>query len=379
MRPVADNALLIAFVSNNAWSVYNFRLAIIRCLIESGHRVVVVSPADEYAQRLTNEGCAFFPVQFNNRSLNPISDLMLYRSLRQVYSTLKPDLIFHFVAKPNIYGSMAAGSLGIPSVAVITGLGFAFDRKDLLRTIVEKLYRRALKNVAETWFLNREDAQVFLNGALVSAQNVKILPGEGVDTEYFHRPGKSAGAGSPAFTFLMSCRLLRSKGVAVYAEASRILKNRNHQFNCILIGFHEAGHPDAVDAADLTDWEKQGLISFPGFTEDVRSFLESADCFVLPSYYNEGIPRSLLEAASMELPVITTYNRGCKEAVRDNITGFLCNTRDAADLADKMEQMLLLPPLTRREMGKKGRELMIEKFEVRKVYRYYANVIQRFG
>ncbi|MBZ5855646.1 glycosyltransferase family 4 protein [Flavihumibacter profundi] len=366
---------LIAFVSNNSWSVYNFRLDIIRYLQSQGFSIMVIAPTDDFSKLLTSEGCLHVPVSFNNRSANPVSDFRLYRRLKKIYIQYKPKLIFHFVAKPNIYGTLAAGSLGIPSVAVITGLGYAFDRQNWLLFIVKGLYKLGLRKAIETWFLNADDATFFVQEKLVLPEKVKILPGEGVDTKYFKRSAIAEKKTGGNFIFIMSCRMLKSKGVCVYAQAARILRQKGYRFECHLMGAFEEAHPDSIAKEELDGWVKSGLIRYLGFAKDVRPYLQGADCCLLPSFYHEGVPRSLMEAASMELPVITTRNTGCKELVLENISGYLCEQRNAEDLAEKMEKVMRLPVAGRMEMGYHGRQLMINKFDVSHVIKFYASVV----
>jgi glycosyltransferase involved in cell wall biosynthesis len=275
------------------------------------------------------------------------------------------------VAKPNIYGSLAAAAVGIPSVAVITGLGYPFAKRNWLYHVVKLLYKRALRKTREVWFLNNEDAKIFITEHIVNIEKVKVLPGEGVDTNYFSYPQRSIRKENEPFTFLMSTRLLKSKGISLYADAARILKKKNYAVKFELIGFFEQHHPDSISQEDLDRWQKEGLIHYGGFAKDVRPFLQRADCFVFPSFYNEGVPRCLMEAASMELPVITSNNRGCKEVVVNGNTGFLCHVHDPFDLADKMEKVLNLPTEERIRLGRNGRALVIKKFNIRNVVDEY--------
>lgn len=360
---------LIAFVSNSAWSVYNFRLDVIRDLMAKGFEVMVLAPDDEYSADLQKCGCRFIPLHFNNKTKSLTADLAFYRQLRELYRQHAPDFIFHYVAKPNIYGSLAAAAVGIPSVAVITGLGYPFAKRNWLYHVVKLLYKRALRKTREVWFLNNEDAKIFINEHIVNIEKVKVLPGEGVDTDYFSFPQRSARKENAPFTFLMSTRLLKSKGISLYADAARILKKKHYDVRFELIGFFEEHHPDSISQEDLNRWQKEGLIHYGGFAKDVRPFLQRADCFVFPSFYNEGVPRCLMEAASMELPVITSNNRGCKEVVVNGSTGFLCNVHDPFDLADKMEKIINLPERSR--LGRNGRALVIKKFNIRNVIDEY--------
>ncbi len=363
---------LIAFVSNSAWSVYNFRLEVIRKLLEQGYKVVVIAPDDEFSALLVENGCQFVPIHFNNKSENPLKDISFYLQLKKLYRQLKPDFIFHYVAKPNIYGSMAAAANHISSVAVITGLGYAFARRNWLYYIVKQLYRHALKKTREVWFLNNEDARIFISGRIVNIEKVKVLPGEGVNTDHFSPGYLSSGKDNPQFTFLMSARLLKSKGIALYADAARILKKKNYDVRFELIGFFEKHHPDSISQEDLNRWEKEGIVHYLGYARDVRPHLKRADCFVFPSFYNEGVPRSLMEAASMELPIVTSLNRGCKEVVLNNSTGFICNLNDPFDLADKMEKMINLSEDDRLRMGRNGRNLVMRKFDIQQVIDEYV-------
>ncbi len=364
----------IALVANSAWSVYNFRMDLIRHLLLR-FDVLVIAPTDEFAEELIGAGCAFVNIQFNNRSENPFQDYRLYRSLKKIYREQKPDFIFHYVIKPNIYGSLAAVACGIGSVAVVTGLGYAFARRNWLNKTVSILYKRALKHTVEVWFLNKEDAEIFVHRKLVSINKVKILPGEGINPAHFVPVQFRPVARSKAFQFLMSTRLLKSKGVRIYMEAARLLKKKYQDIRFELIGFFEEHHPDSIPEQDIRHWQKKGLIHYSGFAKDVRPFLRQADCLVFPSFYPEGIPRCLMEAASMEIPIITSLNRGCKDVVEDGVNGFLCAVNDARDLALKMEDMMQLSAAQRSVMGKKGRELVIEKFDIQKILREYDRIL----
>ena len=367
----------IAFVSNSAWSVYNFRMDVIRRLLSNGFEVLIIASDDEYSKYLVQQGCRFIPINFNNRTENPLLDYAFYRRLKQLYGQYRPDFVFHFVAKPNIYGSLAAAKHGIPSIAVITGLGYPFARRNWLYWVVKTMYRRALKKAKEVWFLNNEDAKIFITEKIVNIEKVKVLPGEGINTKFFAPDHSAVSRKEQPFTFLMSTRLLKSKGIGLYVDAARILLKKNYDVRFELIGFFEKHHPDSITQDDIDRWQKEGLIHYGGFARDVRPFLQKADCFVFPSFYNEGVPRCLMEAACMELPVITSWNRGCKEVVVNNTTGFLCHVQNPFDLADKMEKMINLSPQERSRMGKEGRALVERKFNVEKIIEEYIDTLNR--
>ncbi|MBS1948639.1 MAG: glycosyltransferase family 4 protein [Bacteroidetes bacterium] len=371
-----ENSKQIAFVSNSAWSVYNFRLDVIRYLRQQGYGLIVIAPGDDYSSLLMDEGCEFINIQFNNRSENPLLDLKLYIELKKIYAQKKPAFIFHYVIKPNIYGSLAAAACAIKSAAVVTGLGYSFARKNWLYKIVRSLYKRALRKTNEVWFLNNEDAKAFISEKIVDIKKTKVLPGEGINVHHFSHDFGGPKRGNARFAFLMSARLLRSKGLAVYADAARIIRNKGYDADFDLIGFFEEHHPDSIAEQELKQWEEEGLVKHHGFAKDVRPYLENADCFVFPSFYNEGVPRCLMEAASMELPIITSLNRGCKEVVLNNSNGYICNPNDPFDLADKMEKMMALSPEERERMGKNGRLLVMKKFNVESVIKEYEKTLR---
>ncbi|MBC7828398.1 MAG: glycosyltransferase family 4 protein [Chitinophagaceae bacterium] len=366
---------VIAFVSNSAWSVYNFRMDVIRHLMQRGYDILVIAPDDEYSPYLIDSGCHFIPIDFNNKTENPFLDYFFFKKLKRLYKLHQPDFIFHYVAKPNIYGSLAAAALNIPSVAVITGLGYPFAKRNWLYWVVKHLYKKALRKTTQVWFLNNEDAKVFVNERIVNIEKMKVLPGEGINTDFFSPDYNSRKKTNGRFTFLMSTRLLKSKGVRLYADAARILKKKNYDAQFLLIGFFEKNHPDSISQDEIVRWEKEGLIYYKGFAKDVRPFLENSDCLVFPSFYHEGVPRCLMEASSMELPIITSMNRGCKEVVLNNSTGYFCNVNDPFDLADKMERMVNLSIEERSRMGKNGRLLIIKKFNVAKVIEEYEDTL----
>lgn len=367
----------LLFVSNSCWSIHNFRTNVLLFLQSQGYTIHVAATRDAFTSALTDKGFIFHEVFFDNRQINPAQDVRFYYSLKAIYRKIKPALIFHYVIKPNIYGSLAASRLGIPSIAVITGLGYSFSRKSKILSLVKRLYAFALRKVSEVWFLNAEDAFVFEQAGIGTKTKTRILNSEGIDTERFDAD-RYALPQNKRFTFLMSTRLLHSKGVGIYAKAAAILKERGLDFDARIIGFFESHHPDSVSKAELKQWQDKGLIQYDGFAENVLPHLVAADCFILPSSYPEGVPVSLLEGASLQIPLITTNNIGCREVIIDGETGFICKMNNPQDLADKMEMMMRLTPNERNEMGRKGREHVIKKFDIKIIQQEYLSAVQQY-
>jgi glycosyltransferase involved in cell wall biosynthesis len=261
-------------------------------------------------------------------------------------------------------------------VAVITGLGYAFAKENWLAFLVSNLYKRALKNVTRVWFLNEEDALLFSSKRIADSSKIETLCSEGVDTNYFRKENDNFYIEKKPFVFLMLTRMLWTKGVGVLAEATKILHEQGFSFECHIIGFFEPIHTNTSPIEKLQEWQEKKIFNYMGFADNVLPFLANADCFVLPSYYNEGVPRSLLEAGSMQIPVITTDNTGCRDVVNNGENGFLCKKNDPVDLADKMEKILRMDKSARIEMGIKGRQLILQKFDVRFVIEKYNKIAE---
>lgn len=366
----------IGFVSNSLWYMYIHRFDVIKFLIEKGYNIFIVGPEDKKVEAFNHPNIKLIWYAFNNKSLNPFESVRLYFELKKIYSELKPICVFHYAIKANIFGSLAARSASVPCVSVINGTGHAFVKRNLIYQVAKRLYAFALKVPKEVWFLNNEDGSFFVRHKMVHIKKVHILHGEGINTDYYQKDCFTPKEVNEVFNFIITTRLLYSKGIKVIADASKILKNKGYQFNCILLGVPDAKHPDAIPQLELDEWSREGLFHVVPFTEDVRPFLAKADCFLLPSYYNEGLPRCLMEAASMELPIITTTQKGCREAMVQNHTGFYCKTKDPVDLAEKMELMLTMPETKRIRMGKNGRQLMQKKFSIERICKEYIRVIQ---
>lgn len=362
--------------SNTSWSIVNFRESLIRSFISHGYDVVAVSPSDEYASKIGEFGARFVPMPMDNKGVNPFNDFLLFLRLFTLLIREKPAVFLGFTVKPNVYGGIAARLLGIPSIKNVAGLGAAFIRENWVTRVVELLYRLGLGGSSKVFFQNADDNKLFVSRGLVRREITDILPGSGVDVLKFS-PATSDAAENRPFRFLLLARLLWDKGVGEYVQAAqRILKKRQDVVFQIL-GFLDVKNPSAISHAQIDEWEEEGVIQYLGAVEDVRSTIAHADCVVLPSYYREGTPRSLLEAASMAKPIITTDTAGCRDVVINGETGFLCRPRDADDLAIKMEGMLSLSSDQRIVMGLKGRKKMIEQYNEQIVINKYLEVLDK--
>ena len=373
----------IIFVCNTAWGIANFRGNLIRHWTAQGKRVVAIAPQDAVAQaKLAEQGAIFEPLGLDNRGSNPIQELKVIWQLIQLYRRYAPELVVHYTIKPVIYGSWAALLARVPSLAVVTGQGFAFLNKGLKAWLARNLYRVSLRFAKGVWFLNNDDFKLFTDSGLAPKQRSALLPGEGVDTDYFaprtnvHKDG--------VVRLLLIARLLYDKGIAEFAEAGNLLKHQHddtlnhHAVNPRNVDEHDAvlhlpatvfkllgpfypQNPQAIPPEVVAHWQSEGWIRYLGETDDVREHIANCDALVLPSYA-EGLPRTVLEAMSMGKPVIATDVVGCRDLVLNGQTGMLCEARNAQALADAVRMFLSLSIAERSAMGQAGRARVLAHF-----------------
>lgn len=358
--------------------MYNFRLGVMKSLVEKGFQVFVVAPTDEFSNKFKNYQIQFVELKnLNRKGTNPIKEILLLIELNQIYKEINPSLIFHYTIKPNIYGSLVAKSRRITNIAITTGLGYTFTHDGLVSGLVKKLYRFAFKRANEVWFLNTDDLEAFLSKKIIPATKAYLLKGEGVNTEHFVPKIKDA-TNKLEYKALFSSRLLWDKGIKEFAEAIGKCQEQNIEIKGLVLGFIDEDNPEGVTKNDLELWSKKGWIDFLGSTDDVRPFIADADMVILPSFYGEGVPRILLEAASMERPIITTDNVGCREVVQDGYNGYLCKKKDSEDLAIKIKQFLALSLSEKDQMGKNGRLFINEHFSEETIIHVYQNKIKHY-
>ena len=363
----------IVLSSNTAFSLYNFRLHLMRALKEKGYEVIAVSPEDGKYSELLKKEFSFFAVKnLDRKGTNPIKDLKLFFEYFLLFRKLKPDLVINFTIKPNIYGSISAGLLGIPSISVITGLGYVFIRESWLTKFVKLLYWLAFRFNRAVVFLNSEDLNTLRN---ISKEKSFLIESEGIDIKHFDST-LCKETKKDEFTFLFVGRLLTDKGIYELIRAFEKLKKEKPKVKLIIVGSPDEGNPNSVSKGELEKWVKEGLIEWHGFQEDVRPFYCMADCVVLPSYYREGVPRVLLEAMAMEKPIITTDSPGCKNVCIDGVNGFLVKPKDVESLYLAMKKAVEMGQEELRKMGKKGREIVEGRYEISKIVNKYVKIVE---
>ena len=342
----------ILIATTHSYMFYRFRKELVEALMQE-HEVILSTPFVGHEDDLQAMGLRCIDTEIDRRSINPFKDMKLLKTYRKMLDEIQPDLVITYSIKPNIYMGSACKAKGIPYVTNVQGLGTAFE-KPMLSSVVSVMYRSALRKAGTVFFENEENAQFFLHKTIISAQQMKVLPGAGINLdEYPYVPMKDDGVCCDLFVG----RIMKEKGVDEFFAAAKTVKAElGEKVAFDVVGFYEDAYKETVDhlVAD-------GVINFHGFQTDVHPFYEAADCVVLPSYH-EGMSNVLLEGAATGRALITSDIPGCREAVEDGVSGYLCPTKDADALCDAMRRFAELPEDRQAEMGRRGRTRMEQKF-----------------
>lgn len=356
----------IAIVANTTWNISNFRLNLIEKLLDEGKQVVVIAPLDEYITYKEQ-----FPtvkhIPLHNLSRdgkNPIKDLKLTFELRKIYKKLKPDLVLHYTHKPNIYGGLAARMAGVRSMAVITGLGYAFLHQGLTHKVTKILYRLSQRAHSKFIFENEDDRQLFIDEKIITQEKGIAINGCGVDTtHYFPHPN---GVIKDKIIYTYIGRLLYDKGIMEFVQAAKRLRGQVNKAEFWIVGELDENNPSMVKKSELLSWIDEGSIVYHGFVKDVKPLIAKSDCIVLPSY-REGMPRIVLEGMSMAKPIITTRTAGCRQTIIEGKNGYLVDVADSESLSAAMTKFAALSTEQQHNMGTAGRLMAEEHFNAKKI------------
>lgn len=367
----------IMFVSNTARSLYIFRLGLAEGLVKRNYDVVLCASDDEYAERLRAKKFKFIPLKIKTHAASASADLRLLFDLYKIYNREKPDLVLHFSVKPNIYGSLVARTANLNCINNVTGLGHVFVEKNFLTRIVIFLYKISFKYAKRIVFQNTDDLGYLTKNKVCEGNKAVLIKGSGVDINRFHPDFcKRINKKNDKFVFLFIGRMLWNKGVGELVSAARVVKSRYPDSEVRLLGRIDKGNPSGIPEETIEKWSREGVITYIGQADDVRSNICESNAVVLPSYYREGIPRALLEAIAMGKSIITTDSVGCRNVIEDGINGLSVPPRDANALALAMMRMIELPLEKRALMEEYGRRKAVEEFAESKIMDNYLDIIE---
>lgn len=373
-----------ALFANTDWYLYNFRLSTALELGAHGHEVIMLSPPGEFGERFATHGLRWITVPMDRASLNPLREVVVVRELKRVLKAERPDLLHNFTVKCAVYGALAAHSSGVRAVVnAVAGMGYVFANNGIkarmLRPAVRALMRGTLARGNSRLILqNPDDAETFTRLRIMPPQRISLIRSSGVNLARF-QPCAEREANA-RLRVLLAARLVREKGVGDYVEAARILKRSGRDIEFLLAGLPDPGNPGSITREEVERWSREGWVNWLGHVEDMAALLRSIDVMVLPSYYREGVPKSLIEAAACGLAIVTTNLPGCREVVTEHgVDGLHVDPRNAGSLAAQLAALDNDRGLLRR-LGERARHNAVTYFDERMVIRrtleVYSELLQ---
>ena len=360
--------------ANTLFAVYNFRCNLMKRLSREGYEIICLGNRDSSAEQIVENGWRYIDAGMDRRGTSIFNDLKLFFFYLKVFKEEKPEYILNFTIKPNIYGTLAAKLVGIPVINNVTGLGDIFDTDNLTSKIVKILYKVSFRFPKRVFFQNDDDMKIFLDNKLIDKKLCDRLPGSGVEVQKFFPEELVKEDNKIRFLFLG--RISVKKGVRIINEVSKILTPKYPNIEFQLLGkvyTDEEGH---ISKEELSIWEKESNIKYLGTSKDVRNEIKKVDCIIFPSYYREGVPRSLIESASMGKPILTTDNVGCRDIVEDGYNGYLAKPNDVDSMVEIVEKFLKLSENERKIMGENGRKKVLKEFDEKIVINKYLKAIK---
>lgn len=364
----------VAISANTSWYLLNFRKNTILALLAQKYEVYAISPRDSYSIKLEQLGIKHIDIDIEQSGKNPFKDINTLLSFRKIFLKNNIDVVLNFTPKNNIYSTLAAKLCGVRTINNIAGLGILFINESLTSKIARFLYKISQRFADNIFFQNEDDRELFLLNGMAKKEVTDRLPGSGADLARFTvTPSIDDGV----TRFLLIARMLYDKGVGHYVESARILRGKygsNVEFN--LLGFLDVNNPSAVTKDQMQEWVSEGIVNYLGTSDSVETEIAKSDCVVLPSFYREGVPKSLLEAGAMGKPIVTTDNVGCRETVDDGVNGFLCEPRSTASLVVQLERMIDMGYERRVAMGIKSRQKIEREFDEKIIITKYLETIK---
>ncbi len=367
----------ILIVVNNVDFFISHRLPIAKKALEEGFQVHVAASGDGGKLKELCPEIVYHLIDISRSGQNPLLEIRTVYQLYNVYKGVGPDLVHLVTIKPVLYGGILARLTGVKGVLVaISGLGSVFSAVGGLALIrlkvIHGFYKLALKHRnLDIIFQNECDKKILLSFIKVEKNRVHLIPGSGVSLdEYQYIPELDQ---VPVVS--MAARLLKEKGVREFVVAADLLKQREVRVRMIIIGEPDVGNPSSVTLDDISSWKKRGNVDFLGFRSDINTLYSNCNIVCLPSYYGEGLPKSLVEAAACGRAVVTTDMPGCRDAITPDETGILIQPKNAVELADAI-QYLIENPTVRMTMGASGRKLAEDAFTIESVVEEHMNIYQ---
>lgn len=358
----------IMILANNDAGLYKFRRELLEELLKE-HEVMICLPEGEYIQDMEVMGCEFIPCNLlERRGMNPVKEVKLIGFYKKLLKAKRPDIVFTYTIKPNVYGGMVCGWLGIPYVANITGLGTAVENAGLMQKVTLTLYKLGLRKAQMVFFQNAENKNFMLEKKVVKGDYFQ-LPGSGVNLKHYQ---PIAYPENETIDFVFIARLMKEKGIDNYLETAEVIRKNHPQTRFHICGFCEDDYTER-----LNDLQEKGIVIYHGMVKDMTEIYKKVACTIHPTFYPEGLSNVLLESSASARPIITTDRAGCREVIEDGVNGYVCKQNDSADLIRQVEKFLALSWEERKNMGLAGRQKVEREFDRQIVIDKYLQEVHR--
>ena len=367
----------ILILANSDGGLYNFRRELLSELLNPGSvlegrvaepcEVYISLPNGEFVPEFVKMGCKFIDTPLERHGKNPFQELKLRKRYKQIIREIKPDIVFSYTIKPNLYGGMACKALKVPCIMNITGLGTAVENPGLMQKMMLFLYRLALPGARKVFFQNAENEKFFTDHKLALGKH-DMLPGSGVNLDRYTVMDYPS---EDTVEFVFISRIMKEKGIDQYLDAAKAIRKKYPHTR-----FHICGSCEPEYNGELQQLAEDGTVIYHGRVNDIPGIHRVTHCTVHPTYYPEGLSNVLLEASACGRPIITTDRSGCREVIDDGVNGFVVKQKDSQDLIEKIERFLALSPDERRAMGLAGRAKVEKEFDRKIVIQKYLNEIE---
>ncbi|ACV64772.1 glycosyl transferase group 1 [Desulfofarcimen acetoxidans DSM 771] len=353
----------ILILSNHFITLYNFRKELIVYLVKCGHEVIISLPKAKENIFFSDLGCKVIETHVDRRGINPIIDLRLIINYIKIMQKTKPDIIFSYTIKPNIYGAIASNITKNAQICNITGTGSTFMRNNAVSLIAKVMYKISVKKSYKIFFQNIGDRDLFIKNGMVG-DNFCMIPGSGVNLNQYKLCDLPLG---DEINFVFIGRIMKLKGIDLYLKCAKVIKERYPRTNFYIAGFVEEDKYKEV----INYYHAKGVINYIGFEKNIKSLIQKCHCTILPSYGGEGVPNVLLETAAIGRICIASAVNGSKDVVEDGVTGYLFESGNIKELINKVMNFLELDYETKKKMGMAGREKVEREFDRQIVVKAY--------
>lgn len=354
-------------LANNDVGLYKFRKELLEEL-NKNHEVYICLPYGKFVDNLIEMGCKFIPCEFLDRhGINPVKELKLISWYKKMLKEYKPDIVFTYTIKPNVYGGYVCGKLGIPYVANVTGLGTAVENGGIMQKITLTLYKAGLKKAKKVFFQNTENRDFVIKQGVVKGA-YDMLPGSGVNLNQYEVTPYPDG---DTIDFMFISRIMKEKGIDQYLDAAKVIRKKHPKTRFHICGFCEQEYEE-----ELKRLNDEGVIIYHGLVSDIAAMHRISSCTIHPTYYPEGLSNVLLESLACARPIITTDRSGCREVIDDGVNGFITKQKDSQNLIEQIEKFINLSWEERRQMGLAGRRKVEKEFDRQIVISKYLEEVK---